>query len=116
MPGHVSSWGPRRIPRLRGGAPGPYQIARSFGVFDPAFDPTRDSTYKFIDTFVGEISALFPDAYWHIGGDENNAKQWQGEPGDSGVHEEEQHQGRPRPCRPTSTSGCSRSSRSTASG
>jgi hexosaminidase len=75
MPGHVSSW-VAAYPELAS-APGPYQIARGFGVFEPAFDPTRDSTYKFIDTFIGEISTLFPDAYWHIGGDENNAKQWQ---------------------------------------
>jgi hexosaminidase len=75
MPGHVSSW-VVGYPELAS-APGPFQIARGFGVFDPAFDPTRDATYKFIDTFIGEIAPLFPDAYWHIGGDENNGKQWQ---------------------------------------
>src|SRR6476659_2037173 len=75
MPGHVTSW-VTADPELAS-APGPYEIARGFGVFDPAFDPTKDSTYKFIDTCVGEIAPLFPDAYWHIGGDENNGKQWQ---------------------------------------
>ncbi len=49
-------------------------------MFDPAFDPTRESTYKFIDTFIGEMVKIFPDAYWHIGGDENNGKQWGANP------------------------------------
>ena len=78
MPGHVTSW-VVAYPELAS-APGPYTIARGFGVFDPAFDPTRDSTYKFIDGFIGEISKLFPDPYWHIGGDENNGKQWAASP------------------------------------
>ena len=78
MPGHVTSW-VVGYPELAS-APGPYSIARGFGVFDPAFDPTRDSTYKFIDTFIGEIAKVFPDPYWHIGGDENNGKQWAANP------------------------------------
>ena len=78
MPGHVTSW-VVGYPELAS-APGPYTIARGFGVFDPAFDPTRESTYKFIDGFIGEISKLFPDLYWHIGGDENNGKQWAANP------------------------------------
>jgi hexosaminidase len=61
-------------------APGPYSIIRQFGVFDAAFDPTKESTYKFIDTFIGEMVKLFPDPYWHIGGDENNGKQWAANP------------------------------------
>ncbi len=74
MPGHVTSWVVGH-PELAS-APGPFQIERKFGVFDPAFDPTRDETYKLIDGFLGEMAALFPDAYLHIGGDENNGKQW----------------------------------------
>jgi hexosaminidase len=74
MPGHATSWFVG-YPDLSSG-PGPYQIERKFGVFDPAMDPTRDSTYKFLDGFIGEMTALFPDAYFHIGGDESNGKQW----------------------------------------
>jgi hexosaminidase len=74
MPGHVTAWLVGH-PELAAG-PGPYEIGRKWGVFDPAFDPTRDSTYKRLDTFYGEMAALFPDAYLHIGGDENNGKQW----------------------------------------
>ena len=63
-----------------GSAPGPYTIEREYGVFDPAIDPTRESTYKFLDEFVGEMAALFPDAYFHIGGDEVNGKAWDANP------------------------------------
>ena len=78
MPGHVTSW-LVGYPQLAS-APGPYTIERRFGVMDPAFDPTRESTYRFIDGFIGEIAPIFPDAYWHIGGDENNGKQWAASP------------------------------------
>jgi len=74
MPGHVTSWLVGH-PELAS-APGPYQIERRWGIFDPAFDPTREEVYKLIDGFLGEMAALFPDAYLHIGGDENNGKQW----------------------------------------
>ncbi len=78
MPGHATAWFVG-YPQLASG-PGRYQIERDFGVFDPAMDPTRDSTYKFLDKFIGEISKLFPDAYWHIGGDEVNGKEWDRNP------------------------------------
>jgi hexosaminidase len=39
-------------------------------------NPTREETYKFLDNFLGEMSALFPDAYMHIGGDEVTGKHW----------------------------------------
>ena len=78
MPGHTTSWF-AAYPELAS-APGPYQIERNWGVFDPAMDPTKDSTYKFLDGFIGEMAALFPDAYFHIGGDEVNGKQWDRNP------------------------------------
>ena len=43
-------------------------------------DPTRESTYTFLDSFIGEMAALFPDKYFHIGGDEVNRKQWNASP------------------------------------
>ncbi len=74
MPGHSTSWFVG-YPEL-GSAPGPYSIERRWGIFDPVMDPTRDETYKFLDKFIGEMTALFPDRYFHIGGDEVNGKQW----------------------------------------
>jgi hexosaminidase len=78
MPGHATSWLVGH-PEL-GSAPGPYTIERGAGIFEPALDPTREETYKFLDAFLGEMAALFPDAYLHIGGDENEGKQWDRNP------------------------------------
>ena len=50
------------------------------GIFEPALDPTREEVYKFLETFLGEMAALFPDDYLHIGGDENEGKQWDRNP------------------------------------
>lgn len=74
MPGHASSWFVG-YPQYAS-APGPYSIGRRMSGYEPTFDPTRESVYRFIDSFVGEMSKLFPDPYWHIGGDEVNPKQW----------------------------------------
>jgi hexosaminidase len=74
IPGHTTSWFVGH-PELAS-APGPYQIERTYGVFNPSMDPTREEVYKFIDRFLGEMAALFPDAYMHIGGDEVTGRQW----------------------------------------
>jgi hexosaminidase len=74
MPGHSTSWYVG-YPELASG-PGPYQIERKWGIFDPALDPTREETYTFLDGLIGEVAALFPDEYLHVGGDEVNGKQW----------------------------------------
>lgn len=78
IPGHSTSWLVGH-PEL-GSAPGPYTIERRPGIFEPALDPTREEVYKFLETFLGEMAALFPDDYLHIGGDENEGKQWDRNP------------------------------------
>ena len=78
MPGHSTSWFVG-YPEYAS-APGPYTIERNYGVFDPAFDPTREETYQFIDGFIGEMAQLFPDPYWHIGGDEVTPTHWNRNP------------------------------------
>jgi hexosaminidase len=45
-----------------------------------AIDPTRESTYTFLTRFIGEMAALFPDSYFHAGGDECDPKEWEGNP------------------------------------
>jgi hexosaminidase len=45
-----------------------------------AIDPTRESTYTFLTGFIGEMAALFPDSYFHAGGDECDPKEWEGNP------------------------------------
>ena len=78
MPGHTRSWFVG-YPDLASG-PGPYTIRREFGVEDAAMDPTRESTYQFIDAFLGEMAQIFPDPYLHIGGDESDGAQWNANP------------------------------------
>ncbi len=78
MPGHSTAWFVGH-PELASG-PGPYEIERKWGVFDPAMEVTNEKTYKFLDEFVGEMTKLFPDHYFHIGGDEVNGKQWDANP------------------------------------
>jgi len=74
IPGHTTSW-LAAYPQLAS-APGPYPIERNWGVFDPTMDPTRESTYQFLDAFIGEMAELFPGQFFHIGGDEVTGKQW----------------------------------------
>ncbi len=78
IPGHSTSW-VTAYPELAS-APGPYSIERKWGVFDPVLDPANPKVYELLDGFLGEMAALFPDAYIHIGGDENNGKQWNANP------------------------------------
>jgi hexosaminidase len=46
----------------------------------PTMDPTKESTYLFLDKFIAEMSALFPSPYIHIGADENNGVAWKNNP------------------------------------
>jgi len=78
MPGHSTAWFVG-YPELASGS-GPYSIERKWGIFDPAMDPTNEKTYKFLDDLVGEMVKLFPDHYFHIGGDEVNGKEWDANP------------------------------------
>ncbi len=78
IPGHTTSWFVG-YPELAS-APGPYRIERRWGIFEPAMDPSRESTYRFLDAFFGEMAALFPDPYFHVGGDEVEDKQWKSSP------------------------------------
>jgi hexosaminidase len=74
IPGHSTSW-LVGYPEL-GSVPGPYTIERKYGIKNPTFNPTIKTIYKFFDIFFKEMSALFIDEYFHIGGDENNGKHW----------------------------------------
>lgn len=78
MPAHTASWFPG-YPQLAS-AKGPFHIIRTWGVHDPVMDPTRQSTYTFVNRFIGEMAKLFPGPYFHTGGDENNGKEWKANP------------------------------------
>ncbi len=76
MPGHATAWLVSH-PEIGSGASGQtYKIERLPGIFDPTLDPTNEATYKILEVFFKEMSELFPDKYLHIGGDENEGKQW----------------------------------------
>jgi len=78
VPGHSTAWFVG-YPELASG-PGPYEIERRWGIFDPAFDPTSEKTYKFLNELFGEMAKLFPDHFFHVGGDEVNGKEWDANP------------------------------------
>lgn len=94
LPGHTTSWF-AGYPELAS-APGPYEPGPRFkmtktdgkplGLMEimklinstptATFDPTKGSTYVFLDKFMGEMATLFPSPYVHIGADENNGVAW----------------------------------------
>ena len=78
IPGHSTSWFVA-YPEFSS-APGAFGIERKFGVFGPAFNPADERIYPFFDAFLKEMSALFPDPYLHIGGDEVEGHQWDANP------------------------------------
>lgn len=78
MPGHTGAWFPG-YPELAS-RPGPFTLGGrgggGGGGGGGAMDPTKETTYTFLDGFIGEMVQLFPDAYWHVGGDEVSANVW----------------------------------------
>ena len=75
VPGHASAI-LTAYPELGSKEGYKYSIERNAGVFDPTLDPTNDKTYEFLKNLFTEIAPLFPDEYFHIGGDENEGKHW----------------------------------------
>jgi hexosaminidase len=73
VPGHTGGWF-EGYPELAS-APGPF-VLNGRGSGSSAMDPTKETTYTFLDGFIGEMAALFPDPYWHVGGDEVSARAW----------------------------------------
>src|ERR1051326_8210304 len=76
-PGHSRSWFVG-YPELASN-PGPFTVDNENGP-SSVTDPTREETYKFMDKFVEEMGKLFPDQFFHIGGDEVDPKFWDSNP------------------------------------
>ncbi len=71
IPGHSTAWFPG-YPELASTA-GPFALgSRNSSVMDPS----KETTYTFLDAFIGEMTELFPDPYFHIGGDEVSPRYW----------------------------------------
>jgi hexosaminidase len=74
MPGHCSSW-LAAYPEW-GARAEDVGVSRRFGVHDAVLDPTKAEVLAAIETLLDEISAVFPDAFVHIGGDEVMSRWW----------------------------------------
>jgi hexosaminidase len=81
VPGHTASW-VVAYPELGDGRSVKHvpQVYEEYATNQGELDPTKESTYKFLDTFVGEMGEIFPDAYFHIGGDEVDGTGWKSSP------------------------------------
>ncbi|EDS44385.1 beta-hexosaminidase beta chain [Culex quinquefasciatus] len=65
-PGHTRSWGESH----------PELLTPCFGKLGP-IDPTKESTYAFLSELFQEVTGVFPDRYFHLGGDEVAFDCWQ---------------------------------------
>src|SRR6185437_1757471 len=74
MPGHSSSW-LLAYPEI-GAGEDIKSLPIQFGIPQSELDPSNEKTFKFLDEFIGEMAGIFPDAYFHIGGDETKGKGW----------------------------------------
>lgn len=94
LPGHSTSWF-AGYPELAS-APGPYQPGHRYKIAPgssmneaikvimssatPTLDPSKESTYQFLEKFIAEMTTIFPSPYLHIGADENNGAAWKENP------------------------------------
>ena len=93
LPGHSTSWS-LALPDIfiscgRGGH-------ADYNGMTRVIDPTLNATWKFLDEFLGEFGARFPDKYIHLGGDEvsvscfNNSasvRQWMADRGTTSLQD-----------------------------
>src|SRR6478609_6165302 len=57
-----------------------YNLERNAGIFTPTLDPSNPKTYELISSILDEVCPLFPGKFFHIGGDENEGKDWDANP------------------------------------
>jgi hexosaminidase len=67
---------PARSPRPIRIRPGAAEAGQRLRRPDRALDPTKEETYRFLDGLFAEMGGLFPDAYFHAGGDEVSDAVW----------------------------------------
>ncbi|MFD1468262.1 beta-N-acetylhexosaminidase [Hymenobacter caeli] len=78
LPGHAGAL-VAAYPRL-GSNDSVKAVPIRWGVLNIAIDPTKSGTYAFLDSLLTEMAGLFPDPYFHVGGDENDGRQWRRNP------------------------------------
>ena len=79
VPGHASAL-LTAFPEIGSNIEKTYAVSRKSGIHDAALDPTNPKTYQILEAIFDEVCPLFPGAYLHIGGDENNGKEWNANP------------------------------------
>jgi len=52
------------------------EVSHHVGVHSNALCPAKEEVYPFLQTLLGEVAAVFPSEYIHIGSDEVVAKDW----------------------------------------
>ena len=57
-----------------------YSLERNSGIFTPTLDPSNPKTYQLLSEIFDEVCPLFTGNYFHIGGDENEGKDWDSNP------------------------------------
>ncbi|WP_186175536.1 beta-N-acetylhexosaminidase [Vibrio jasicida] len=80
LPGHASAVAHAYPELMSGMGEQSYPHQRGWGVFEPLMDPTNSELYKMLASVFDEVVELFPDEYFHIGGDEPNYQQWKDNP------------------------------------
>jgi len=75
VPAHATSW-LTAYPEIGSKKGASYSAEVNAGIFNPTLDPTNEKTYEIIEAVFTEMATLFPDSYFHIGGDENAGKHW----------------------------------------
>ena len=74
IPSHTTSWFVG-YPELSADKEKNYEVETCYGVLNPVMN-LEEETFTFLDNFFAEMCQLFPDEYFHIGGDENNGRDW----------------------------------------
>ncbi|MEL7529940.1 MAG: family 20 glycosylhydrolase [Bacteroidota bacterium] len=77
VPGHTHSW-LVGYPKYAS-TEGPFKLGEQANgeIFSVPMDPSISRLYVFLDKLFWEMSKLFPDEYFHIGGDEVSPKFWE---------------------------------------
>jgi len=75
LPGHSLSW-QIAYPELSSSNKELQFVPKKGEMFTPPLDPSKEVVYEFLDKFIAEMASLFPDPYFHIGGDEVNPHAW----------------------------------------
>ncbi|MBI2258559.1 MAG: beta-N-acetylhexosaminidase [Flavobacteriia bacterium] len=55
---------------------GPFEVAKTWGVFEDVFCAGNEKTYQFLEDILDEVLSLFPSEWIHIGGDECPKTRW----------------------------------------